>query len=162
MRQLFKNFAIIAILSLLLNACSTSKAVRQMNHNITGTWVLRTVVTEGTSVKPKEKVFNEADFSCFIGSEWKFKKDHYGTYSIVDPQKICPEVTRWINWLVNENANAPASFTLNWSADKKTGIGSGPKYNLTVLELNGSSMKLKQGITIDGQPAAFIFNFVKQ
>jgi len=162
MRQVFKNSAIIAIFSLLLNACSTTKAVRQMNHDIKGTWVLRTVVTEGISIKPKEKVFNEADFSCFIGSEWKFQKDHYGIYSIVDPQKICPEVTRHINWSFNENANAPASFTFMWAADKKTGIGSGPAYNLTVLETNSSSMKLKQGITVDGQPAAFIFNFVKQ
>jgi hypothetical protein len=161
MRQIFKNAAIIAILSLLLNACSTTKAVRRMDHDIKGTWVLQTIITEGTSAKPKEKVFNEADFSCFIGSEWKFWKKYTGIYSIVDPQKICPEVKRWISWSFNENTYSPASFTFNWSADKKTGIGSGPKYNLTVLELSSTSMKLKQGIIIDGQIAAFIFNFVK-
>jgi hypothetical protein len=160
MRRTIRNIGIIATASFLLAACSTPKAIRRMDREIKGTWILQTLVTEGTSVKPKDKIFNEADFSCFIGSEWKFNKDD-GIYTIIDQQKICPGVTRWINWSFQQNANAPASFTLNWQADKKKGTGSGPKYNLTVLELNNSSMKLKQGILIDGQPAVLIFNFVK-
>ena len=128
MIQALKIYIVILASSILLYACSTSKAVRQMNHDIKGNWVLQTIVTEGTSAKPKDKVFDEANFSCFIGSEWKFSRKYNGTYSIVDPQKICPEVTRGISWSIQENTDAPASFTFNRSADKKEGKGSGPRH----------------------------------
>ena len=148
---------------ILLISCSSSRELRRMNREINGKWVLQTIITEGASGKPKDKVFNEADFSCFIGSGWKFNKNKYnGSYSIIDRQKICPNITRPIRWSLKENASAPAAFTFMWSADNKQGAPVYPAYNLIVLDLKSTSMKLKQDIMIDGQPAVLIFNFVKQ
>ena len=78
----------ICSITVILTTCSTSKELRQMHRKIDGNWVLQTVVTEGASGKPKEKIFNEADFGCFIGSDWKFDRNNKGSYMLVDKQNL--------------------------------------------------------------------------
>jgi len=98
------NICCLLLCSILFfNACSVSKEFRknrrlakENGRLLSGSWVLQTVVIEGTNSKPKDKVFNEADFGCFIGSEWKFKR--YGSYTLVDKTQGCPQISRKFRW----------------------------------------------------------------
>ena len=163
MKQGLKTYCIaICGMIALLTSCSTSKELRQMNRKITGNWVLQTVVTDGTSGKPKDKIFNEADFSCFIGSEWKFGRDNKGSYAIVDKQKDCPQITRNISWSFTETPNSPETITLKRFDDKGNVMGDGPGFVLVVNQLDNTTMKLKSDVMIDGHTAGIIYNFVKQ
>jgi len=163
MKRGFKNYC-IAIYSMvvLLGSCSTSKELRQMNRKINGNWVLQTIVTDATSGKPKDKIFNEADFSCFIGSEWKFSGDGKGTYMIVDKQKDCPQITRTISWAFAETPNSPETVTIKRYDANNNVMGDGPGFILVVNQLDNTTMKLKADVMIEGHTAGIIYNFVKQ
>ena len=163
MKQGFKTYC-IAICSaiLLLTSCSSSKELRQSDRKITGKWVLQTIVTDGTAGKPKDKIFNEADFSCFIGSEWKFDRDNKGSYAIFDKQKDCPQITRTISWSITETPNSPQTITVKRFDNNNNVMGDGPGFILVVNQLDNTTMKLKSDVMIDGHTAGIIYNFVKK
>ena len=163
MKREFKNYCIaICSMTVILMSCSTSKELRQMHRKIDGNWVLQTVVTEGPSGKPKDKIFNEADFGCFIGSDWKFNRNNKGSYMLVDKQKDCPAITRNISWSFTETPNAPETITVKRFDENNNVMNDGPGFILTVNQLDNTTMKLKSDLIIDGHAAAIIYNFVKQ
>lgn len=163
MKRGFKSYCIaICSMAALLASCSSSKELRQMNRKIGGNWVLQTIVTEGALSKPKDKIFNEADFGCFIGSEWKFNRDNKGSYMLVDKQKDCPQITRNISWSFTETPNAPETVTIQRFAANNNVMGDGPGFILVVTQLDATTMKLKSDLMIEGKSAAIIYNFVKQ
>jgi len=163
MKRGFKIYCIgICSLAVLMTSCSGSKELRQMNRKIVGNWVLQTVVTDGTSGKPKDKIFNEADFSCFIGSEWKFNRDGKGSYMLVDKQKDCPQITRTISWTFTETPNTPETITVKRFDANNNVMGDGPGFILVVNQLDNTTMKLKADVMIEGHTAGIIYNFVKQ
>ena len=163
MKQGLKNHCIaICCATVLLISCSSSKELRQMDRKINGNWIMQTIVTEGTTGKPKDKIFNEADFGCFIGSEWKFNRDNKGSYMLVDKQKDCPAITRNISWSFTETPNSPETITVKRFDDNNNVMNDGPGIILTVNELNKTTMKLKADVIIDGHSAGIIYNFVRQ
>ena len=64
-------FYLMIVVSLFVS-CSTSKQARTYQRTIDGNWQLQTVVTEGITGTVKVQLFNEADFNCFVGSNWNF------------------------------------------------------------------------------------------
>jgi hypothetical protein len=150
------------IITAIFAACSGSKELRTMQHDINGNWVLQTIVTEGASGKIKDKIFNEADFGCFIGSEWNFAKNNTGSYTLVDKQKTCPEIKRNISWSFTEAKNIPVSFHFKRLDDKNNPMDTGDGFSLAITQLDKTAMKLKEDIMLDGHPASIIYNFVKQ
>ena len=163
MKRGFKNYCIaICSMTVLLTSCSSSKELRQANRKVSGNWILQTVVTEGASAKPKDKIFNEADFGCFIGSIWKFDRDNKGSYMIVDKQKDCPAITRNFSWSFTETPNTPETITIKRFDDNNNVMNDGPGFILTVNQIEKNKMKLKSDVMIDGHAAAIIYNFVKQ
>ena len=160
----FLNSSLIIILfQITLSACSVSKEARSMKKDINGDWVLETIVTEGITGVAKTTVFNEAEFPCFIGSEWNFiSNNSMGSYTIVDPMKGCPPVKRFIRWSVYEPKDAAKEFQFKRLDDKKNAMDEGAGFRLTVAELDNSKMKLKSDITFAGHPAAIIYNFGKK
>ncbi len=163
MKRGFKNYSIIICsMVILLSSCSTSKEMRQMNRKVNGNWVLQTIITEGTEARPKDKIFNEADFSCFIGSEWKFKRKSKGIYTIVDKQKNCPAISRMISWSFAETNGTPETIVLKRLDDKNNSMDGDAGFSLVVIQLDDKLMKLKATAMIDGHSAAIVYNFVKQ
>lgn len=157
----YHGYIIIAATAM-LSACSGSKELRTMKQDIRGSWALQTIVTEGASEKIKDKIFSEADFSCFIGSEWKFSGDGIGSYSIVDKQKICPEMKRLISWSVQSVENVPTTLHFKRLDDKSAPLNNGEEFSLIITQLDKAMMKLKANVMLEGHPASIIYNFVKQ
>jgi hypothetical protein len=157
-----RSLAII-LMAIFFNACSVSKEARSMKKNINGNWVLQTITTEGITGIVKTKSFNEAEFSCFIGSNWNFiSNNSMGSYTIVDTQKGCPAVTRLIRWSIYEPKGAEKEFQFKRLDDKKNPMDGNDGFRLSVKYLDKNTMSLRSAITFEGRPAALIYNFVKK
>ncbi len=160
----FLNSSLIIILfTFSFSACSVSKEARSMKKDINGNWVLQTITTEGITGVVKTKIFNEAEFGCFIGSEWNFiANNSMGSYIIVDPGKECPSIKRFIRWSIYEPKGAAKEFQFKRLDDKKNAMDDGAGFRLTVIQLDDTQMKLRSDITFAGRPTVLIYNFVKK
>ncbi len=151
-----------ALTAILFSSCSISNEARSMKKNINGNWVLETITTEGISGVAKTKIFNEAEFSCFIGSEWNFiANNSMGSYTLVDKSKNCIPVKRFIRWSIFEPKDAAKEFQFKRLDDNKNAMDNGNGYRLTVTELGNNNLKLKSEIVFDGHAGAIIYNFSK-
>lgn len=155
---------LITVLAMVaLTSCSVSKEARSIKKTINGNWILQTITTEGITGIVKTRVFNEADFGCFIGSEWNFiSNNSMGSYTLVDNSKQCTPVKRYIRWSIYEPADAPKLFQFKRLDDKKNAMDNGDGYRLTVTEADNNSLKLKTDIVFEGHAGAVIYNFVKK
>ena len=160
----FLNGSLIIIMfSIFFSACSVTKEARSMKKDINGNWILQTITTEGITGVVKTKIFNEADFGCFIGSEWNFiANNSMGSYTIVDPYKECPAVKRFIRWSIYEPKDAAKEFQFKRLDDKRNAMDDGAGFRLTIAQLDKSQMKLKSEITFAGKPAVIIYNFQRK
>jgi len=153
----------IFIAVLFLASCSTSKEARTYKNNIDGKWQLQTVVTEGITGKVKAQILNEAAMNCFIGSSWSFNRNNsLGTYSINQNAGECVGVTRNFRWSIFEAEGQPKLFQFKKLDDKYKEIDEGSAgYRFTILQLDNTSMQLRNDVTFEGKPASFIYNFIK-
>lgn len=161
--KFFKNIPIVLLVAISLSACSVSKEARSMKKIINGDWVLQTITTEGITGIVKTKVFNEAEFGCFIGSEWNFiNNNSMGTYTLVDRSVGCVPLKRLIRWIIYEPKGQDKEFQFKRLDDKKNALDNGDGFRLKVVELNNSKMKLKSELEFNGHVGAIIYNFVKK
>jgi hypothetical protein len=142
-----------------LSACSGSKETRTTTRSIRGNWALQTIVMEGSG-KPRDKIFNEAAFSCFIGSEWKFAKNGIGSYMLVDKEKTCPEIKRLFSWTYIPAEVTPGTVQLKRINEKNEPMD-GETFTLVITQLDNSNMKLRVEQLTDVNSAAMIYNFVR-
>ena len=154
---------ITALAIMTLGSCSGSKEGRTIKKSINGNWVLQTVTVEGITGVVKTTVFNEADLSCFIGSEWNFVSNNsMGSYTLVDKSKNCTLVKRFIRWSIYEPKDAAKEFQFKRLDDKKNAMDNGDGYRLTVTEHGDDNLKLRSDIVFEGRKSAVIYNFVKK
>ena len=156
-------YALITTLAIVaFTSCSVSKEARSIKKTINGNWILQTVTVEGITGVVKTTVFNEADLSCFIGSEWNFiSNNSMGSYSLVDKSKNCTPVKRFIRWSIYEPENAAKEFQFKRLDDKKNAMDNGDGYRLTVTEHTDNTFKLRSNMVFEGKASAIIYNFVK-
>lgn len=158
-----KSSLILLLTAALFNACSVSNESRRMQKTINGDWILQTITTEGITGVTKTRIFNEADFGCFIGSEWNFINNNgMGSYTIVDKSSNCVPLKRFIRWTIYEPADAAKEFQFKRLDDKKNAMDNGDGYRLTVTELDKTVMKLRSNMVFDGHAGAVIYNFVRK
>ncbi|MBK8519715.1 MAG: hypothetical protein WAT20_05445 [Ferruginibacter sp.] len=154
---------ITALTILVFSSCSVSNEARSMKKNINGNWILETATVEGITGVSKTRVFNEADLTCFIGSEWNFiSNNSMGSYTIVDNNKNCTPVKRFIRWSIYEPKDAAKEFQFKRLDDNKNAMDNGDGYRLTVIEHGDNSLKLRSEITFNGTAGAIIYKFVKK
>ncbi len=154
---------LLALFAAGLCACSSSKEARGIKRNINGNWILQTITADGITGIVKTRVFNEAEFGCFIGSEWNFiSNNSMGSYTIVDRKKECPSIKRLIRWSIFEQKDMPKEFQFKRLDDKKNPMDDNAGFRLKITQLDAAQMKLTSEITFDGRPAAITYNFVKK
>lgn len=160
-----KTSSILYLLAtvLILSSCATSKQARNYSSNINGNWTLQNVSTEGITGKIKAQVFNEAAYSCFNGSSWKFNNDNnLGSYTINSNGSDCAAITRLIRWSIHEPTGAPKSLQFKRLDDKKNEIDENKGgFRLIIVDINKTSMVLKYEMSFEGKPAAFVYNFAR-
>jgi hypothetical protein len=159
-----KNFLSICLLLLIaaFSSCSTSKETRGLKSSIDGNWQLKSIITEGITGTVKSTLFNEEDFNCFVGSSWTFSKyNSLGLYVIDKNQGECIAVKRDIRWSIYEAKDEPKLFQFKRLDNKMKEMDSGAGFRFTIVKLDKSTMQLRNDISFEGKPAAFIFNFVR-
>ena len=141
-------------------SCSTSKIARNYSTTVDGKWILNTVVTEGITGKFKATVFNEEDFECFIGSTWMFNNNNnLGSYAISKNAGVCAAVTRNIRWSIYEPKGLPKEFQFKRVDAKYKEMDNGAGFRFTILQLDATTMVLKNDFQMEGKPVSFLYNF---
>ncbi len=153
----------IFIFSLFSNACSSSKQARTYKREINGHWQLQTVVSEGITGKIKIQLFNEADFNCFVGSNWNFDyRNSLGSYILDKNAGECVSIKREIRWSIFEAPGEAKLFQFKrLNKDLKDLDENAGGFRFTILQLDDHVMKLKSDINFEGKPASIIYNFIK-
>ncbi|MFT3679945.1 MAG: lipocalin family protein [Ferruginibacter sp.] len=156
-------FKLLLILSVLFTACAGSKEARTMKSSINGTWTLETIAIEGDNSILNVKVFNEADNTCFIGSNWTFMGNNgTGTYTLPQGKGECNTLTRKIHWSIYEPKDEEKRFQFKRLDDKGKPLDDNNGYRLTVRSLSDNDMKLVSQITYKNKPVSIVYNFVKK
>ncbi|MCW3089028.1 MAG: lipocalin-like domain protein [Ferruginibacter sp.] len=154
---------ILVIMMGLFTACSVTKEGRSIKKSINGNWSLQTINTEGISGKFTAKVFNEADFNCFIGSSWNFISNNgTGSYTLVGGSTGCSTLERSIRWTVYEPKDGPKEFQFKRLDEKRNPMDDNNGFRLNVSMLDDNTMQLKSAITFEGKPGNIVYNFVKK
>jgi hypothetical protein len=163
MSRIIKFFFVSVGIVAMLTACSASKEGRGFKKDINGNWILQTITTEGITAVAKTVIFKEADFGCFIGSEWDFiANNSMGSYTIIDTKKECPSIKRFIRWSIYEPKDLPKEFQFKRLDDKKNPLDDNDGFRFKITQLDKKSMSLQSEINFDGHPAAMIYNFVRK
>jgi hypothetical protein len=169
MKIKFLNHCIclVGLLSLLfLNSCSVSKSAKGMKKNINGSWTLQTITTEGmgvegVNIKMKANIFNEADYTCFVGSTWNFVSNNStGNYTIANGGN-CVGVTRNIKWSIYEPAGGERLFQFKRLETKRTAMDDNNGFRLRITTLEDNNMQLKSDNTFEGRTVTLVYNFVR-
>ncbi|MEO6723061.1 MAG: hypothetical protein ABIN67_22035 [Ferruginibacter sp.] len=157
------RIGLVIILLGFLGACAASKEGRSMKKTINGDWTLQTINVEGINSKFKAKVFNEADFNCFIGSTWNFVSNNsMGSYTLAGGASGCDAITRNIRWSIYEPKGAEKEFQFKRLDEKKNPMDDNNGFRLSVGALSENTMQLRSSITFEGKSGTFVYNFVKK
>ena len=161
MKTIMASLACIGIF--LLSSCTSTKMAAQTEHSINGTWQLEKISTEGISGNFKAKVFDEEDFSCFIGSSWDFKKsNNTGSYTIGKNGGDCYSVTRNFRWSMYQAENGAAKQLQFKKLDTNMKeVLNDTGYRLTILQSTPTLLQVRSDLNFEGKPAAFIYTFTR-
>jgi hypothetical protein len=149
---------------LIIASCSSSKEARTNKKTINGSWQLQSVTTEGISGKIKARILDEADFTCFEGSIWKFNQNtSLGSYEITKNGGECVSKKQDIRWSIFEEKGVPIRLQYKrvdakYYKDMDEGKAG---FRLTIVSLDNTTMQLKSEIIFEDKPAYFIYNFSK-
>lgn len=142
-------------------SCKTSKEARSIRTTVKGSWTVTDVRISGTNGKFKAKVFGEADYSCFIGSQWNFNTStSIGTYSL-GTGAACSVITRKIRWSIYEIKGEPKQLQFKRLNEKEKDIDDGNGYRLTINSISQNNMEVQSELIFEGKPIQIIYNFSK-
>ncbi len=153
---------LILLVCITLGACTSPSKVTGPEGNaveLKGNWIVSDINIEGASKGLKVSVFDEALYSCFIGSQWTLVQNGNGSYTI-PANDNCSGVTRKIFWSV-QSANGAQYFQfkkLN-EGDKAKQVTEG--YKLQIKSLQGNTMVLQSAVAFEGKTVYINYNFTK-
>lgn len=163
-----KNKGILAVtafslLALLFSACSTSKVANPEGKGkikVTGTWTVQKVDFEGISGNGfKVTVFDDAPYTCFVGSQWNLIASGNGSYTLPSGQD-CVAGERPIFWgVATENGVPTFSFKKMPGGVKPAKITDG--YKLTVKSVTDNSLILQDDINFEGKTVYINYHLTK-
>lgn len=155
-----KKILILALIAATAFSCGTPKTVQESKKVIKGYWTLDNI-TYDSSGTYNVTLFNDTSIECFEGSTWRFiPNNNTGTYNIDNPD--CPTGER--NFIFTIIEIDPASGLYDFmvkptNAKGKSDTNAG--FRLRLAQLNESSMRWEQTVTLDGKPFKININFSK-
>ncbi len=155
-----KKILILALIAATAFSCGTPKTVQESKKVIKGYWTLDNI-TYDSSGTYNVTLFNDTSVECFEGSTWRFiPNNNTGTYNIDNPD--CPTGER--NFIFTIIEIDPASGLYDFmvkptNAKGKSDTNAG--FRLRLSQLNDSSMRWEQTVTLDGKPFKININFSK-
>lgn len=151
-----------SLVLLVMSACSTSRVANPdggKNVKISGTWTVQDIDFEGISGKVKVSVFDDAPYTCFIGSQWNLIASGNGSYTLPSGAD-CNAGERTIFWGVQTENGVPTfMFKKMPGGVKPAKITDG--YKLTVKSVTANSLVLQDDINFEGKTVYINYHMTK-
>ncbi len=160
--HLQKLFLVLVCTTFLVTSCSISKGARQDRNLLSGTWLLNNISYENNSGKFKSVLFNDADDTCFEGSDWFFRDNNSTARYTLKSSNDCRGGDRFIRWSVIERAGQANQLQFKFIDEKLKDISGGLGYRLDIASLSEQSMTLKSNVSVDGEPITIVYQFSKK
>lgn len=148
-------------LALFIGACSPSKTSSPDGGkvNLKGTWTISDISPEGITGKVKITVFDDASYTCYIGSQWNLVPNGNGSYT-VPSSGDCMGGQRNIYWSVQTIGG------VKYFQFKNLGTGVKPSkvtegYRLEIKSLTANSMQLQSAVNFEGKTAYINYTFTR-
>ncbi len=152
----------LSFILLLMGACSTSRVANPdggKNVKISGNWTVQDVNFEGVTGKVKITVFDDAPYTCFIGSQWNLIASGNGSYTLPGGAD-CNAGERTIFWgVATENGMPTFMFKKMPGGVKPARITDG--YKLTVKSVSANAMVLQDDINFEGKTIYINYHLTK-
>ncbi|MDT0554820.1 lipocalin family protein [Patiriisocius hiemis] len=156
-----KTILLLALVAFVVS-CGTPKTVIGARKVIKGYWSLDNI-SYSESGTYNVKLFSDTSKECFEGSTWRFiPNNNSGLYTINSTD--CPTGDRNFIFSIQEiDANTGLyDFLLKPTTklgkpDKDNSVG----FRVSLAQLNESSMKWEQTVSVDGKPFTINMNFSK-
>lgn len=155
-----KKILILALIAVTSVSCGTPKTVQDSRKVIKGYWTLDNI-TYDSSGTFNVTLFNDTSVECLEGSNWRFiPNNNTGNYTIDNPD--CPTGQRDFVFTIQEvdKVTGLYDFLLKPTNTKgKSETDSGFRLHLT--QLNESTMRWEQTVSLDGAPFKINMKFSK-
>lgn len=153
-----------ASLSLVLffTACSPSKVASPEGAKVDlkGAWTVSNIDLDGVSKNGfKVTVFDDAPYTCYVGSQWNFIPNGNGSYT-VPASGDCTGGQRNIYWSVQTIGG------VKYFQFKNLGTGVKPNkvsdgYRLEMKSLTANSMLLQSAVNFEGKTVYINYSFTR-
>lgn len=156
-----RTIILAGLIACIVTACSVSKQARTYKQTLNGKWKLETATTQGVMGKVKIRLFEEADYSCFLGSDWEFNsRNSLGSYYVPSDAKECGTITRDIRWSIYEEAGQQYLQFKRLDTKLKP-MDNGNGFRLAIIHLDKTSMQLQSTVQFENKPLTITYNFTK-
>ena len=154
-----KKRALLIVVASLILACGP-KTVIQSKKVIKGYWTL-TDISYSESGTYNVTLLNDTSKECFEGSSWRFiPNNNTGVYTINNGN--CPTGDRHFVFTIQEmNKETGLYDFLLKPTNEKNKSDDNRGFRLRLSQLNDSSMRWEQTVTLDGKPFKINMNFSK-
>ena len=154
-----KKRALLIVVASLILACGP-KTVIQSKKVIKGYWTL-TDISYSESGTYNVTLLNDTSKECFEGSSWRFiPNNNTGVYAINNGN--CPTGDRHFVFTIQEmNKETGLYDFLLKPTNEKNKSDDNRGFRLRLSQLNDSSMRWEQTVTLDGKPFKINMNFSK-
>lgn len=152
-------FSFMAVM--LFVSCAESKAVVQGEKLMRGDWTITDVSLDGVSESyVNANVFDQADYQCFIGSQWHLVQNNSSGHYTLNGGSGCPSETTNIKWFVTEkNGVTEFMFKKIYPGEKPKNVAEG--YSMRVISNTGNSIVMKQDVMFEGKQMGINYTFQK-
>lgn len=155
-----KKIFILALIAATAYSCGPSKTVQESRKVIKGYWNLDNVTYDSAGTF-NVTMFNDTSVECFEGSTWRFiPNNNTGRYNIDNPD--CPTGERNFIFTIQEiNADTGLYDFMLKPTNEKGKSETNAGFRLRLAQLNDSSMRWEQTVSLDGKPFKININFSK-
>ncbi|WP_154662245.1 hypothetical protein [Vaginella massiliensis] len=143
----------------LISSCASTNVKKDIINTETqmrGSWTVTNVSIQGTTGKVNAKVFDEAPYECYIGSQWNLvQNNNSGTYTLVGGG-TCPSGTNAIKWTVSDDGASKYFNFKRVNNDKAKNVLTG--YKMRLQSVTDSNMTLVQDVPFEGKIINIVYN----
>lgn len=141
-------------------SCGPSKTVQQSRKVLKGYWNLDNISYDRTGTY-KVTLLNDATADCFEGSTWRFiPNNNTGNYTIDNPD--CSTGERNFRFSIAEvDANSGLYDFMLKPTDAKGKSDDNSGVRIRLAQLDDSSMRWEQTVSMDGSPFTITMSFSK-
>lgn len=155
-----KKLFVFAVFAAVLLSCGTPKTVQESRKIIKGYWSLDNI-SYSESGTFNVTIFNDTSKECFEGTAWRFiPNNNTGIYTVNNSN--CPIGDRNFIFDIQEmDVNSGLYDFLLKPTNAKGKSDDNRGFRVRLAQLNDSSMRWEQTVTLDGKPFKITMNFSK-